>query len=89
MGPVTEAKDLDLFAGARPPIDVLNRVLRAMPKYGLERWEQYTYREACEQGWAPAPTNEYQKAIWEKVKAEKERGPTNPITIKPPKASVK
>ena len=27
----------------------------------------------------PAPTNEYQKAIWEQVKADKERGPTNPI----------
>ena len=29
----------------------------------------------------PAPTNEYQKAICEQVKADKERGPTNPINF--------
>jgi len=45
-----------------------------------------TYRQACQEGWAPAPTNDIQKAIWEQVKADKERGPTNPITIKPPNA---
>jgi hypothetical protein len=32
----------------------------------------------------PAHTNEYQKAIWEQVKADKERGPTNPLKIPPP-----
>ena len=44
-----------------------------------------TYLKACEEGWAPTPTNEYQKAIWEQVKADKERGPTNPIKIPMPK----
>lgn len=37
-----------------------------------------TYRRACEQGWAPAPTNDVQKAIWAEVNAL----PTKPITIK-------
>ena len=31
-----------------------------------------TYRAAVKEGWAPAPTNDFQKAIWEKIKAEKE-----------------
>ncbi len=38
-----------------------------------------TYRTACEEGWAPAPTNEVQRAIWEKVHAL----PTEPIRIRP------
>ena len=33
----------------------------------------------------PTPTNEYQKAICEQAKADKERGPTNPIKIPMPK----
>ena len=43
-----------------------------------------TYYGACREGWAPAPTNDVQKAIFDQVKADKERGPTNPITIPPP-----
>lgn len=79
MGPIAAPKELDLFPGARPPVDVLNRAIRAMPKYGVERWERYTYRDACQEGWAPAPTNEYQKAVWDKVHAL----PTEPIKITP------
>lgn len=35
------------------------------------------YEAACQQGWAPAPTNEYQKAIWDKVHAM----PATPMKI--------
>ena len=38
-----------------------------------------TYGRAVREGWAPAPTNEYQKAIWDKIHAM----PTEPIKIKP------
>ena len=38
-----------------------------------------SYRIACEEGWAAAPTNDVQKAIWEEVHAM----PTEPIKIKP------
>ena len=51
---------------------------------GITPYRRTTYREACQEGWAPQPTNDVQKAIWEQVKADKERGPTNPITIPPP-----
>ena len=37
-----------------------------------------TYRRACEQGWAPQPTNDVQKAIW----AEFHTKPTEPMQIK-------
>lgn len=46
--------------------------------------EIQTYRNACRQGWAPAPTNDYQKAIYERMQADKERGPSKPLTITPP-----
>ena len=37
-----------------------------------------TYRRACEQGWAPSPTNDVQKAIWAEFHAK----PTEPMRIK-------
>lgn len=42
---------------------------------------QTTYLRACEEGWAPQPTNDVQKAIWNKV----HELPTKPITIEPEK----
>ena len=36
-----------------------------------------TYESACQQGWAPPPTNDVQKAIWEKAHAI----PKNPMKI--------
>ena len=60
--------------------------LKAMPKLGIHEIRFATYYQACREGWAPAPTNDVQKTIWEQVKADKERGPTNPITIQPPNA---
>jgi len=34
-------------------------------------------REACQEGWAPAPTNDIQKAIWNEVR----QLPAKPIKI--------
>ena len=42
--------------------------------------------QAGMQGGLGSPTtNEFQKTIWEQAKADGGRGPTNPITIQPPK----
>jgi len=38
-----------------------------------------TYYDACEEGWAPAPTNAVQQRIWDKV----HQLPTKPIKISP------
>ena len=46
---------------------------------GYKRCNRGTYYDACEEGWAPAPTNAVQKAIWDKVHAL----PTAPLKIKP------
>jgi hypothetical protein len=61
------------------------KVIRFMSHWGIERAERMTYEVACREGFAPAPTNDIQKAIWERIKADKERGPTNPLKIPMPK----
>jgi hypothetical protein len=50
-----------------------------MKPLGVLPAQRATYLKACEEGWAPAPTNDVQKAIWDKVHAM----PTEPIKIKP------
>lgn len=78
MSCVTSLKDLDEFAGSNAPVDVLNRVIHAMPKYDMERWVMYTYLDACLEGWAPAPKDKYQQGVWDKV----HEIPSEPIKIK-------
>ena len=85
LRPVSSPGDLDdLFAECFCP-EPLDKIVAHLKAIGVDPAERKTYKRACEEGWAPAPTNEYQKAIWEQVKADKERGPTSPITIQPPK----
>lgn len=83
MRDITRPQDLDTVAIEQFGVETVTRVRESAPLYGLTPWRQATYKVACEEGWAPAPTNDYQKAIWEQSKAEKERGPSNPIQIKP------
>ena len=84
MRQINSLEDLDAVAVKVPcpePFPMMGMVANHL---GLSRVMRATYRKACEEGWAPAPTNDVQKAIWERVKADKERGPTNPILILPP-----
>lgn len=60
------------------PVDVFDKIDASAKKRGLRPEILANYYEACEQGWAPAPTNDIQKAIWDKVHAI----PANPIKIK-------
>ena len=85
MRDIRSAKELDAVNIEQFGIEEIVHMRESVTRYGLVPWHQATYKKACEEGWAPAPTNEFQKAIWEQAKADKERGPTNPITIQPPK----
>ncbi len=75
---VTDIRQLDLIEPSELPIDVLMRITEYLKTLGVTPYEEATYQTACRQGWAPAPTNDVQKAIWEKV----HELPTNPIKIK-------
>lgn len=84
LGCVTKPEDLDLFEDCRLPVDILGRFAPYLEGYGVKPYVLSTYKKACQEGWAPAPTNDVQQAIWDKVQADKERGPSNPIKIPMP-----
>ncbi|MBR0506639.1 MAG: hypothetical protein IJJ84_14665 [Kiritimatiellae bacterium] len=86
MQPLYSLKELD--ANRYPFIQPMNmaRMYKMWKRFGVKKERRIPYRVAVQEGWAAQPTNDYQKAVWEQVKAEKERGPTNPITIPPPNA---
>ena len=74
-------KDYDNFADEGVPPDVYAMIAANMKTLGVRQFYRTTYQTACEEGWAPAPTNEVQKAVWDKVHTL----PTRPITIEPEK----
>ena len=86
LAPAGTVADFDRLDKCFITVDTMIAMLQYIEHIGLRPYQIKSYRDACEDGDAPAPTNDVQKAIWEKVKADKERGPTNPITIQPPKA---
>ncbi len=66
---ITKTADLDRHTDYRLPVDLFSRFRRYMKSFGVTPGNIETYETACCQGWAPPPTNELQKAIWEKVHA--------------------
>ena len=68
--------ELDL-CGEQIPYDLASNHKRYLAELGVTPVVTVPYSKACREGWAPAPTNEYQKAIWDKVHAI----PKNPIKI--------
>ena len=86
MEPAYSLEDLDAIRCTTLAPMRFNGILKSAKMLNLPVQRPVPYITACREGWAPTPTNDVQKAIWEKVKADKERGPTNPITIPPPNA---
>ncbi len=68
MKPVYAAEDLDALPLAFAP-PVRGFIDEGVAKRGVAKIERVTYATAVKQGWAPAPTNDVQKAIWERAKA--------------------
>lgn len=74
---VSQPSDLDMIPGLDYSLDVEARIVNNMKDSGIRPYRLAKYSEACQEGWAPQPTNEYQKAIWDKVHAI----PDKPLTI--------
>lgn len=77
MRPIRNVADLDSEKVAILTPMPMMAVAQTSSKLGFARGGQSTYRAACREGWAPEPTNDVQKVIWEEVHAK----PTNPIKI--------
>lgn len=84
MQAVFSKKDLEAMQGTALLPTSLNAMRTFNKRFGITPAYSMPYVAAVRKGWAPAPTNDVQKAIWEKFQAEKERGPSNPILIPPP-----
>ena len=85
LKPFSTLAELDSNRELKPSPDGSNAMLQNASVYGITPLTIASYRTACRNGWAPAPTNEVQKAIWEQICAEKERGPANALQIPMPK----
>ena len=76
---INTLRELDRTKNMVPSPPPINNMIDVADKLGIVRVHRATYRKACEEGWAPAPTNDVQKAIWDKVHAL----PTEPMKILP------
>ena len=72
-GPVAGVSDLDKMRIVCIPLESYTRVLRYLSGMGVEPYIEATYETACQQGWAPAPTNKYQRAIWKRIHTPPEK----------------
>ena len=77
MTSITSPRGLDFVSDEMPPMEVFSRMPNYLKGIGITPLVNVPYSIACEEGWAPAPTNEYQKAVWDKVHA----APKNPMKI--------
>ena len=65
---VATVEDLDLCEEF-VPFDKVGVVRQHLKASGVIPSRFATYRTACREGWAPPPTNDVQRAIWDKVHA--------------------
>lgn len=74
---VSKIEDLDTVQEFIP-LDMKYKYLNFMKGIGVTPATIASYEHACKEGWAPAPTNDIQKTVWDKVHAL----PSDPIKIK-------
>jgi hypothetical protein len=64
--------DIDGLSARMPCPDACSQVEASAGKLGLGKVKTATYRAACMQGWASAPTNDIQRAVWDEVRAKRD-----------------
>lgn len=69
MKPVTAPEDLDALTAKTLGPEPLPKIMAHAQKLGVKPMRTTTYRKAVEEGWALAPTNDFQKAIWDELKS--------------------
>ena len=71
MQPVGSPLELDTVEWQVIHPSAYQNMAKFLKKYGVKRGHSVTYKKACLEGWAPAPTNDYQRAIFEAVKTNR------------------
>lgn len=77
MRDVASPKDLDALKIEDFGVELMRKFEETVSRYGVRPWHEVTYLKACQEGWAPQPTNEFQQAIWNDV----HQLPSKPIKI--------
>ena len=83
--PAHGVKGIDELTCLQLSPEAYGKISGHLHRAGYKTVRSGSYYDACEEGWAPKPTNAVQKAIWDKVHAL----PTEPIKIKPEAKKVK
>ena len=78
MKQISSLKELDALPSKTACPDAFMRIAESAKARGIQPVRRVTYRQACKEGWAPQPTNDVQKAIWQEMR----QLPTKPILIK-------
>ena len=68
MKPVFSAADLDALKARTLSPETFSKIMTQALKMGMKPTRLATYRKAVEEGWAPSPTNDFQRAIWQELK---------------------
>ena len=72
LKPVFDLDGLDAIKMQVLSPEPMNQMHQSASALGVRSIRVATYRTACLQGWAPTPTNDYQRAIWDEIKAKAE-----------------
>ncbi len=72
MRPVFKPEDLDGLKFPTLGLEPIVKIQQQAAAFGITPERMTTYRKACEEGWAPMPTNANQRVVWEEVKAKNE-----------------
>lgn len=64
---VKNLEELDLIENGGIPMDRVSAMVMHLHNFGVTQERKVPYFKACQQGWAPQPTNSVQQAIWDKV----------------------
>lgn len=78
LDPFNSLQDLDANTSVRVGPEEHNALLEMAKRKDIRTVQMASYRTACYYGWAPAPTNEVQQAIWD----EYHTVPTKGLEIK-------
>lgn len=68
MRGISSPAELDALNARSLSLEPLGRIMTHARSLGMAPIRMATYRKAVEEGWAAAPTNDAQKAIWNEVK---------------------
>jgi len=76
----------ELDANVQAYIQPMNmaKMYPLLKRFGVKKGHRVPYSKAVKDGWAPAPTNEIQRIVWEKIRAQANTKPSNPIKITKP-----